>query len=119
MNKSSMLRSVKITLMMMMMEKKIHVKINCRKLRGIQKFMMRYDYYVEETLSDVLIILNFNIFFKQFQFVLTSSHALYNVCFGDCGFPRLFSLSSVIQSAIFFSLFTNFYLQTYEKPKRR
>ncbi|XP_065923120.1 very long chain fatty acid elongase 7-like isoform X2 [Magallana gigas] len=53
------------------------------------------------------------------QFVLICSHALYNVCFGDCGFPRLFSLSSVIQSAIFFSLFTHFYLQTYEKPKRQ
>lgn len=51
------------------------------------------------------------------QFVLTSSHALYNVCFGDCGFPRLFSLSSVIQSAIFFSLFMNFYLQAYKKSK--
>nr|XP_022313685.1 elongation of very long chain fatty acids protein 4-like [Crassostrea virginica] len=52
------------------------------------------------------------------QFVLTSSHALYNVCFGDCGFPRFFSLSSVIQSAIFFSLFMNFYLQAYKKKSQ-
>nr|XP_022313684.1 elongation of very long chain fatty acids protein 4-like [Crassostrea virginica] len=51
------------------------------------------------------------------QFVLIASHALYNVCFGNCGFPRLFSLSSVIQSTIFFSLFMNFYLKTYKKQK--
>ncbi|XP_061175716.1 elongation of very long chain fatty acids protein 4-like [Saccostrea echinata] len=52
---------------------------------------------------------------QLFQFVLTSSHALYNFCFGDCGFPRLFSLSSVIQSIIFFSLFMNFYIKAYKK----
>ena len=63
-------------------------------------------------------MINFDHFFWQAQFVLTSSHALYNVCFGDCGFPRFFSLSSVIQSAIFFSLFMNFYLQAYKKKSQ-
>ena len=48
------------------------------------------------------------------QFVLVFVHAMVPI-FYDCNFPKVFSYVILSHGALFFALFSNFYIQSYTK----
>ncbi|XP_050303364.1 elongation of very long chain fatty acids protein 7-like isoform X2 [Anthonomus grandis grandis] len=50
------------------------------------------------------------------QFVIVFFHAA-QLMTNDCGYPKLMAYGIMIQSVIFFSLFSNFYYQSFIKPR--
>jgi hypothetical protein len=56
---------------------------------------------------------------NDFQFVAVMLHGFQLAFYDDCGFPWKFSYYIAAHAALFFVLFSKFYLKAYIRPKKQ
>ena len=93
---------------------------------AVQKYLWWKKYLTQLQLVRLNVFLFYNFFFiefkneislNQFQFLVIMIHSIVNLS-SDCTYSRGFSRAFVIYGIFITALFMNFYIQSYNKPKK-